>query len=168
MEYIATGLAGAAALGIFFFAKPPSQPHWTGGILFDDAARDAFRISSQSGRDTARRVSDFTAAGTVLLEFGSGAAGPIATRYFASLGATVVEIESTTRPDFLRSYGDVKTYGMDGSAFFSVLNAGKRSGLASRTMTALHDEGFNQGDSGNAPEKTAEAWRNEGRSKTPV
>jgi benzylsuccinate CoA-transferase BbsF subunit len=27
----------------------------------------------------------------------------------------------------LRSYGDVKTYGMDGSAFFSVLNAGKHS-----------------------------------------
>jgi hypothetical protein len=37
----------------------------------------------------------------------------------------------------------------------SVLNAGKRSGLASRTMTALTGAGFNQGDSGNAPAKTA-------------
>jgi crotonobetainyl-CoA:carnitine CoA-transferase CaiB-like acyl-CoA transferase len=63
----------------------------------------------------------------VLLEFGSGAAGPIATRYFADYGATVVKIESTTRPDFLRSYGDVKRFGMDGSAFFNVLNAGKQS-----------------------------------------
>jgi hypothetical protein len=44
----------------------------------------------------------------------------------------------------------------------SVLNAGKRSGLASRTMTALTDQGFNQGDSGNAPASTrvanAQIW----------
>ncbi|WP_394833271.1 phosphatase PAP2 family protein [Pendulispora rubella] len=70
VEYIATGLAGAAAASIFLLMKPPSQPHWTGGILFDDAARDAFRIGSQSGRDTARRISDFTAAGAVVLTLG--------------------------------------------------------------------------------------------------
>jgi hypothetical protein len=44
----------------------------------------------------------------------------------------------------------------------SVLNAGKRAGLASRTMKALHDKGFNEGDSGNAPAKTvvgyAQIW----------
>jgi crotonobetainyl-CoA:carnitine CoA-transferase CaiB-like acyl-CoA transferase len=84
---------------------------------------------SERQRPRARSGSDKSRAwdGLVLLEFGSGAAGPIATRYFASHGATVVKIESTTRPDFLRSYGDVRKHGMDGSAFFSVLNAGKRS-----------------------------------------
>ena len=42
--------------------------------------------------------------GLKLLEFGSGAAGPIATRYLADHGATVVRVESTVRPDFLRIY----------------------------------------------------------------
>jgi len=44
----------------------------------------------------------------------------------------------------------------------SVLNAGRRAGLASRTMTALTGQGFNKGDSGNAPRNTpvgsAQIW----------
>lgn len=44
----------------------------------------------------------------------------------------------------------------------SVLNAGKRAGLASRTMTELTDQGFHQGQSGNAPSGTkvgyAQIW----------
>ena len=42
--------------------------------------------------------------GLKILEFGSGAAGPIATRYFVEHGATVLRVESKTRPDFLRAY----------------------------------------------------------------
>ena len=42
-------------------------------------------------------------AGTTILEMGAGAAGPVATRYFADCGATVVRIESRARPDFLRT-----------------------------------------------------------------
>jgi crotonobetainyl-CoA:carnitine CoA-transferase CaiB-like acyl-CoA transferase len=67
--------------------------------------------------------------GLKLVEFGSGAAGPIATRYFAEHGATVVKIESRTRPDFLRIYalGPGNPHGLEGSPLFNALNVGKRS-----------------------------------------
>jgi crotonobetainyl-CoA:carnitine CoA-transferase CaiB-like acyl-CoA transferase len=67
--------------------------------------------------------------GVRILEFGSGAAGPIATRYFAEHGATVIRIESRSRPDFLRVYalGPDNPHGLDGAPMFDVLNTGKRS-----------------------------------------
>lgn len=40
--------------------------------------------------------------GLRVLELGAGAAGPVATSYFAEHGATVIRIESAARPDFLR------------------------------------------------------------------
>jgi crotonobetainyl-CoA:carnitine CoA-transferase CaiB-like acyl-CoA transferase len=68
-------------------------------------------------------------AGTRILEFGAGAAGPIATRYFAEHGATVLRVESASRPDFLRTgnYADM----------FDALNCGKRS----VTLNLKHPEG---------------------------
>lgn len=65
--------------------------------------------------------------GVRILEFGSGAAGPIATRFFAEHGATVVRIESKTRPDFLRVYalGPKNPHGLEGSDMFDALNVGK-------------------------------------------
>jgi len=42
-------------------------------------------------------------AGTTILELGAGAAGPVAMRYFADCGSTVIRIESKARPDFLRT-----------------------------------------------------------------
>jgi crotonobetainyl-CoA:carnitine CoA-transferase CaiB-like acyl-CoA transferase len=67
--------------------------------------------------------------GLKLVEFGSGAAGPIATRYFAEHGATVVKVESRSRPDFLRIYalGPGNPHGLEGSPLFTALNVGKRS-----------------------------------------
>jgi crotonobetainyl-CoA:carnitine CoA-transferase CaiB-like acyl-CoA transferase len=67
-------------------------------------------------------------AGTKLLELGSGAAGPIATRYFAEQGATVVRIESRSRPDFLRVYalGPNNPHGLEGAPMFDGLNVNKR------------------------------------------
>jgi len=64
-----------------------------------------------------------------ILEFGSGAAGPIATRYFAEHGATVLRVESPSRPDFLRVYalGPDNPHGLEGAPMYDALNVGKRN-----------------------------------------
>ena len=68
-------------------------------------------------------------AGTTLLELGAGAAGPVATRYFADCGATVIRIESKARPDFLRTLRLTPNTpgGLDGAEHFAVLNVNKLS-----------------------------------------
>jgi benzylsuccinate CoA-transferase BbsF subunit len=68
-------------------------------------------------------------AGTTVLEFGGGAAGPVATRYFADHGATVIRVESKQRPDFLRilKLTPDTPGGIDSSEHFAVLNANKLS-----------------------------------------
>ena len=75
--------------------------------------------------------------GTVVLELGSGAAGPVATRFFAEWGATVIRIESARRPDFLRAYGGAGPHGLDGAPMFDSLNPGK----ASVTIDLKHPDG---------------------------
>lgn len=65
--------------------------------------------------------------GLKLLEFGSGAAGPIASRYFVEQGATVVKVESTKYPDFLRVMSRHEAHGLESSSLFNALNPGKQS-----------------------------------------
>lgn len=66
--------------------------------------------------------------GVKIVEFGAGAAGPIAARYFAEHGATVIKVESKTRPEFLRTmWASTSPHGLDGSPLFDALNVGKRS-----------------------------------------
>jgi benzylsuccinate CoA-transferase BbsF subunit len=68
-------------------------------------------------------------AGLKVLELGAGAAGPVATRYFADQGATVVRVESARRPDFLRliHYTKDNPFGLDGSPMFVLMNPNKKS-----------------------------------------
>ncbi len=68
-------------------------------------------------------------AGTTILEMGAGAAGPVATRYFADCGATVIRIESRARPDFLRTLKLTPNTpgGLDAAEHFAVLNVNKLS-----------------------------------------
>ncbi len=67
--------------------------------------------------------------GVHIIEFGSGAAGPIATRYFAEHGATVLRVESKSRPDFLRVYAlsPKNPHGLEGAPMYDGLNVGKRN-----------------------------------------
>jgi crotonobetainyl-CoA:carnitine CoA-transferase CaiB-like acyl-CoA transferase len=66
-------------------------------------------------------------AGLKIAEFGAGAAAPLATRYFADQGATVIKIESRQRPDFLRTLRDDGSGKLDNSLFFACLNPNKLS-----------------------------------------
>ena len=65
-----------------------------------------------------------------ILEFGSGAAGPIATRYFVEHGATVLRVESKTPPRLparrTRCRPD-NPHGLEGAPMYDGLNVGKRN-----------------------------------------
>jgi len=67
--------------------------------------------------------------GVRVLELGSGAAGPVATRYLAEHGARVIRIESARAPDFLRILWltPESRFGLDGSPMFHLLNPDKES-----------------------------------------
>jgi benzylsuccinate CoA-transferase BbsF subunit len=67
--------------------------------------------------------------GLTILELGAGAAGPVATRYFADLGATVVRVESAARPDFLRllHFKPGDPHGLNGGVMFVLMNPNKLS-----------------------------------------
>jgi hypothetical protein len=69
-EYVLTGVTGIASLGAFFLLTPPSKPHWTGGILLDNALRDELRLRSPGLRDAARSLSNVTAISTAAIAVG--------------------------------------------------------------------------------------------------
>jgi crotonobetainyl-CoA:carnitine CoA-transferase CaiB-like acyl-CoA transferase len=95
------------------------------GALVVSAASFTAAGLRPSGGTSGRRAGD----GLKIIEFGSGAAGPIATRYFVENGATVLRVESKTRPDFLRAYAMTpdNPHGLEGSAMYDGLNVGKRN-----------------------------------------
>jgi membrane-associated phospholipid phosphatase len=59
------GLALQVAANLFLYPKP--QRNWVGGILFDDAVRDAMVLESRSARATAAEVSDYLYYGLATL-----------------------------------------------------------------------------------------------------
>jgi membrane-associated phospholipid phosphatase len=70
IEYVLTGAAGVASIGIYFYLKPPDEAKWTGGILFDDAARDALRVRSPGALKHIRLLSDVSAVSAAVLVVG--------------------------------------------------------------------------------------------------
>jgi len=103
------------------------------------AAPPAGRTPRSAPVTAADRSTGGAWAGTKILEFGTGAAGPIAVRYFAEQGATVIRIESRSRPDFLRTYGlgPGNPCGLEGSDMFDSVNVGKLG----VTLNLKHPEG---------------------------
>ncbi len=127
----------------FFIAQNADHPDGSTAppLAVQDVSDGAVAETAQwSGPTFLRKDSVDNAAawtGLRLLEFGSGAAGPIATRYFSEHGATVVRVESTRRPDFLRVMAINSEQGLEGSALFDVLNPAKKS----ITLNLKHEDG---------------------------
>jgi membrane-associated phospholipid phosphatase len=69
-EYVATAVLGTASIAVFFLIHPRSTPHWTGGILFDDAVRDTVRVRSKDGLAKVRLASDITGLASLVLVAG--------------------------------------------------------------------------------------------------
>jgi membrane-associated phospholipid phosphatase len=65
-EYVSVTALAAGSIAVGFLVPAPTSPKWTGPILFDSAVRDALRIDSASGRQTAATVSDVLFAWEVL------------------------------------------------------------------------------------------------------
>lgn len=58
VDYASTAALGVGWYLVEYRTKPRSAPRWTGGILFDDAARDLFVGGSAKVRNDAAAVSD--------------------------------------------------------------------------------------------------------------
>jgi membrane-associated phospholipid phosphatase len=56
-EAVATVTAGVGT-GVLFMLKPPSDPRWEGGILFDDSVRTHMRLDSADARKRVRALGD--------------------------------------------------------------------------------------------------------------
>jgi membrane-associated phospholipid phosphatase len=60
---------GAGSLLISIEASPQSTPHWTGGILFDNWARNALRGHTESTQATAAHITDDLYLGSIVAPF---------------------------------------------------------------------------------------------------
>jgi crotonobetainyl-CoA:carnitine CoA-transferase CaiB-like acyl-CoA transferase len=111
-------------------APERSGPPAGSAVSFADHARPAMGKRWTAGRPAYDGVN--------IIELGSGAAGPIATRYFVEHGANVLRIESRTRPDFLRVYalGPDNPHGLEGAPMYDGLNVGK----SNLTLNLKHPE----------------------------
>jgi membrane-associated phospholipid phosphatase len=70
VEYVTTGIVGVTAIWMYFALPPQKEPHWIGGILFDDAVRNALRVHSPAALRTVWALSDGVDVALVALVFG--------------------------------------------------------------------------------------------------
>jgi len=70
VEYPLTGALGGAAIAMYIWWPATTQPHWTGGILFDDAVRDGIRMRSPSALQAVWTASDVVDVSLTVLTVG--------------------------------------------------------------------------------------------------
>lgn len=58
VEYVATGVVGIGAIAMYFTIPAQAHPRWIGGILFDDAVRNALRVHSASALQAVWKLAD--------------------------------------------------------------------------------------------------------------
>lgn len=95
-------------------------------------------------RDPAGAADDRPLSGLRILDFSWVLAGPLATRLLADLGATVVRIETETRPDVIRAAGPFLAGedGVDATSLWHNTSAGKRSLQLDLTSEAGREVGL--------------------------
>ena len=69
-EYVVTTAVAPLSMGAYFAFPDQAQPHWTGGVLFDDAVRDALRMRTPSGLRATWALADGTGVLLVSLSVG--------------------------------------------------------------------------------------------------
>jgi membrane-associated phospholipid phosphatase len=69
-EYPTTALVGGAAIAMYFEVPAQREPRFVGGILFDDAVRNALRVHSPAALRTVWAASDAVDVSLVVLVFG--------------------------------------------------------------------------------------------------
>ena len=111
----------AMADGVTFSRAPTLGEHQT---LLDDVTAKEIQADTEPRQAEPQEA----LAGLRIVDFGWVLAAPIGTRLLASFGAEVIRIESTTKPDSMRSQiGPDGKPDADMGGLYNVVNAGKKS-----------------------------------------
>ncbi len=99
-------------------------------MLSSEWKRSPLPKPATGSADTSRKANQQAFAGLKVLDFTQAIAGPLATRLLADQGATVIHVESETRPDIIRVSPPFKgktpvTPGINRSFMFADYQAGK-------------------------------------------
>lgn len=121
----------AMADGVDLRRAPTLGEHQT---LLESLESEEPKVIERKQADPAKAL-----AGLRVVDFGWVLAAPIGTRILASFGAEVIRVESTTKPDSMRSQvGPDGKPDADMGGLYNVVNAGKKS----LTLDLTQDEGL--------------------------
>jgi membrane-associated phospholipid phosphatase len=75
IEYVVTGVVGPTAIAMYYMLPEQREPRFIGGVLFDDAVRNALRVRSPSALQAVWTASDAVDVSLVVLAFGVDSLG---------------------------------------------------------------------------------------------